>query len=135
MLFLYHKYEAARKNAKSNDEAMKEAINETMISVIGSSLTTIAGFLALCAMRFSLGKDIGIVMAKGVLMGVICVVTILPALILECDKLIEKTKHKIIFPKFIKLKNKYPFFIWTVKKADSYSNKDYVLICNDLCDK
>ena len=103
-IFLYHTYIDEKKKNSDEKESMAIAINRTLVSVVGSSLTTIAGFLALCAMRFSLGKDIGIVMAKGVLIGVICVVTILPALILECDKLIEKTKHKIIFPKFIKLK-------------------------------
>ena len=99
-IFLYHKYEAAKKNKKTNDEAMKEAINETMTSVIGSSLTTIAGFLALCSMKFGLGKDIGIVMAKGVVFGVITVLTIYPSILLLFDKFIQKTKHKPIIPKF-----------------------------------
>ena len=93
-IFLYHKYEAAKSVKKNNDEAMKDAINETMISVIGSSLTTIAGFLALCSMKFGLGKDIGLVMAKGVVFGVITVLTIYPSLILIFDNLIKKTKHK-----------------------------------------
>jgi predicted RND superfamily exporter protein len=84
---------------------MSNAIRKTFTSVLGSSLTTIAGFLALCSMNLSLGKDIGIVMAKGVLFGVISVVTILPALILECDKIIEKTKHKEILPKFTHLRD------------------------------
>ena len=114
-IFLYHSFIEEKENGRSKEDAMASAINKTLVSVVGSSLTTIAGFLALCSMRFSLGKDIGIVMAKGVLMGVVCVVTILPALILECDKLIGKTKHKIIFPKFIKLKkfiiNHYWLFI------------------------
>ena len=114
-IFLYHSFIEEKENGLSKEDAMASAINKTLVSVLGSSLTTIAGFLALCSMRFSLGKDIGIVMAKGVLMGVICVVTILPALILECDKSIGKTKHKIIFPKFIKLKefiiNHYWLFI------------------------
>lgn len=99
-IFLYHKYEAAKKNKKTNDEAMKEAINETMTSVIGSSLTTIAGFLALCSMKFGLGKDIGIVMAKGVVFGVITVLTVYPSILLLFDKFIQKTKHKPIIPKF-----------------------------------
>ena len=99
-IFLYHKYEAAKSVKKNNDEAMKDAINETMISVIGSSLTTIAGFLALCSMKFGLGKDIGLVMAKGVVFGVITVLTIYPSLILIFDNLIKKTKHKPIIPKF-----------------------------------
>ena len=99
-IFLYHKYEAAKKNKKTNEEAMKEAINETMTSVIGSSLTTIAGFLALCSMKFGLGKDIGIVMAKGVVFGVITVLTVYPSILLLFDKFIQKTKHKPIIPKF-----------------------------------
>jgi len=99
-IFLYHKYEAAKKNNKSNDEAMKDAINETMVSVIGSSLTTIAGFLALCTMKFGLGKDIGLVMAKGVIFGVLTVLTVYPSLILIFDKWIQKTKHKPLIPEF-----------------------------------
>ncbi len=125
-IFLYHKYEAARKNAKSNDEAMKEAINETMISVIGSSLTTIAGFLALCSMKFGLGKDIGLVMSKGVVFGVLTVLTVYPSLILMFDKLIRKTKHNPIIPKFkfvkpIVIKGyKYIFIIFLVLFIPAY---------------
>lgn len=103
-IFLYHSYMQEKENEKDNVKAMSVAISKTMVSVIGSSLTTIAGFLALCSMNLTLGKDIGIVMAKGVLFGVICVVTILPAMILECNRLIEKTKHKEIMPKFRHLK-------------------------------
>lgn len=99
-IFLYHKYEAAKKKYKTNDEAMSEAIQETMISVIGSSLTTIAGFLALCSMKLTLGTDIGLVMAKGVVFGVITVLTLFPSLLLVFDKLIQKTKHKPLVPKF-----------------------------------
>ena len=99
-IFLYHKYEAAKKDKKTNDEAMKEAINETMVSVIGSSLTTIAGFLALCTMKFGLGSDIGLVMAKGVVFGVFTVLTVYPSLLLIFDKLILKTKHKALIPEF-----------------------------------
>ena len=99
-IFLYHKYEAAKKTKKANDEAMSEAISETMTSVIGSSLTTVAGFLALCSMKFGLGKDIGLVMAKGVVFGVLTVLTFYPALLLMNDKLIQKTKHKSLIPKF-----------------------------------
>lgn len=104
-IFLYHSYMKEKQTAKNNEEAMAAAINKTLLSVVGSSLTTIAGFLALCSMNLTLGKDIGLVMAKGVLMGVICVVTVLPAMILQCNNLIEKTKHKEILPKFIGLKN------------------------------
>ena len=99
-IFLYHKYEAAKKNKKSKEEAMSEAITETSVSVVGSSLTTIAGFLALCTMKFGLGKDIGLVMAKGVVFGVITVLTLYPSLLLVFDNLIQKTKHKAIIPKF-----------------------------------
>ena len=104
-IFLYNSYIQEKNNFTSKEEAMSNAIRKTFTSVLGSSLTTIAGFLALCSMNLSLGKDIGIVMAKGVLFGVISVVTILPALILECDKLIEKTKHKEILPKFTHLRD------------------------------
>ena len=104
-IFLYHSFLHQKETGKSSDEAMTHAIAETFISVAGSSLTTIAGFLALCSMNLTLGRDIGIVMAKGVLLGVIGLVTILPAFILCFEKLIEKTKHKNIFPKFEKLKN------------------------------
>ena len=99
-IFLYHSYMAEKKNTSDINEAMAIAIRKTTTSVVGSSLTTIAGFLALCSMNLTLGKDIGIVMAKGVLFGLICVVTILPALILVFNKPIEKTKHKEILPKF-----------------------------------
>lgn len=99
-IILYHKYEAAKKAKKTNDEAMSEAISETMTTVIGSSLTTIAGFLALCSMKFGLGKDIGLVMAKGVVFGVLTVLTFYPTLLLMFDKLIQKTKHKPLIPKF-----------------------------------
>lgn len=104
-IFLYHSFLHQKETGKSSDEAMAHAIAETFTSVAGSSLTTIAGFLALCSMNLTLGRDIGIVMAKGVLFGVIGVVTILPAFILCFEKIIEKTKHKNIFPKFEKLKN------------------------------
>lgn len=103
-IFLYHKYEKAKEKYKSCDEAMSNAIYETMISVVGSSFTTIAGFLALCTMNLTLGKDIGIVMAKGVLIGVICVLTFFPALLLVFDKAIDKTKHKQLLPEFKKVK-------------------------------
>lgn len=76
---------------------MGHAIANTFKSVVGSSVTTVAGFSALCIMTFALGRDLGIVMGKGVIIGVICCVTILPALILVFDKPIEKTKHKPLF--------------------------------------
>ena len=77
-------------------DAMKEAINETFSSVMGSSLTTVAGFLVLCTMSLTLGKDLGIVMAKGVILGVVCVLTLFPSMLLVFDKQIEKTSHKSI---------------------------------------
>lgn len=104
-IFLYHSYKAELKDFPDKNDAMAHAISKTMVSVIGSSLTTIAGFLALCSMNLTLGKDIGIVMAKGVLFGVICVITVLPAMLLTFDKLIEKTKHKEIMPNFVGIKN------------------------------
>ena len=104
-IFLYHSYKAEKEKASNNDEAMATAIANTLVSVLGSSLTTIAGFLALCSMNLTLGKDIGLVMAKGVLIGVITAVTTLPAMLLVFDKWVEKTKHKEILPRFEKVKN------------------------------
>ena len=103
-IFLYHKYENAKKKIKNKDKAMSEAISETLVSVLGSSLTTIAGFLALCTMNLTLGKDIGIVMAKGVLMGLICVVTLFPSLLLIFDNKLSKRRHKPIIPEFNHIK-------------------------------
>ncbi len=104
-IFLYHSYMQEKEHIKDINEAMANAISKTLVSVVGSSLTTIAGFLALCSMNLTLGKDIGLVMAKGVLLGVICVVTILPSMILQLNTLIEKTKHKQILPKFTIIKD------------------------------
>ena len=104
-IFLYHKYETEKSKEKDKNKAMANAITATFKSVIGSSLTTIAGFLALCSMDLTLGKDIGIVMAKGVLFGLLCVVIIFPSLLLVFDNVIEKTKHKNFLPKFDKLTN------------------------------
>ena len=104
-IFLYHKYEQAKKNTKNKQEAAAQAINETFKSIIGSSLTTVAGFLSLCAMSLSLGTDIGLVMAKGVVWGLICVLTLFPSLLLVFDKWISKTKHKVLLPKFTHIQN------------------------------
>lgn len=104
-IFLYHKYESAKEKEKNLGKAMNVAIKETLTSVFGSSLTTIAGFLALCTMQLTLGKDIGIVMAKGVVLGVICVIILFPALLLLFDKQIEKTKHRKLLPEFTHIKN------------------------------
>ena len=98
-IFLYNQYKLFKKD-NNKKEAMELAIKETFSSILGSSLTTFAGFLALCTMQLTLGKDIGLVMAKGIVCGLITVLTILPALLLICDKLIEKTKHKVLLPKF-----------------------------------
>ena len=93
-IFLYHSYQEQKNYHSDNKEAMAAAITATIESVTGSSLTTIAGFIALCFMSFTLGLDLGIVMAKGVLFGVICCVTVLPSMVIVCDKLIAKTSHK-----------------------------------------
>lgn len=103
-IFLLHRYEE-EKDKYPNDKknAMAKAITNTVTSVFGSSTTTIAGFLALCVMELGFGKDIGLVMAKGVLIGVISTVTILPSFVLIFDKQIEKYKHKTILPQFKKV--------------------------------
>ena len=136
-IFLYHKYEHWKTIKSDKQEAMQEAISETMISVIGSSTTTIAGFLALCTMTLTLGVDIGVVMAKGVVFGVITVVTLFPALLLVCDKLVTKTAHKSVIPdlsfvKHIVLKHYkivlavfvigMPFAYYAQSKTESYYN-------------
>ena len=104
-IFLYNTYELEKKNNKDHKKAMSKAIISTFNSVLGSSLTTIAGFLALCTMSLTLGKDIGIVMAKGVLCGVVTVLTIFPAFILLFDNTIDKTKHKRLLPEFKFIQN------------------------------
>ena len=97
-IFLLNSYEENKLRFPGEKErAMGHAIANTFKSVVGSSVTTVAGFSALCIMTFALGRDLGIVMGKGVIIGVICCVTILPALILVFDKPIEKTKHKPLF--------------------------------------
>ncbi len=104
-IFLYHKYEQAKEKYSNKHKAMQEAIIETFQSILGSSLTTIAGFLALCFMDLTLGRDIGLVMAKGVVCGLITVLTLFPAFILVFDKYIEKTRHKNFFPQFDGISN------------------------------
>ncbi len=102
-IFLLNSYEENKKRFEGDKErAMAHAINATFKSVIGSSITTVAGFIALCFMTFSLGRDMGIVMAKGVVIGVLCCVTLLPALVLTFDGAIEKTTHKPLLPSFDK---------------------------------
>ena len=103
-IFLWHSYkEAKEETPDDHQEAMAVAIGNTLTSVVGSSITTVAGFIALCFMSFTLGLDLGVVMAKGVVLGVIGCVTILPSLILTFDKALEKTMHREIMPNFDKL--------------------------------
>jgi predicted RND superfamily exporter protein len=102
-IFLWHSYQEELEKTSDKNEAMANAITATFQSVIGSSITTVAGFVALCFMSFTLGLDLGVVMAKGVVFGVIGCVTILPSMILVFDGLIEKTKHKPLMPEFDRL--------------------------------
>ncbi|KYH34449.1 membrane protein YdfJ [Clostridium tepidiprofundi DSM 19306] len=114
-IFLLHRYEEELGVTDDKIEAMSEAIKKTVGSIFGSSLTTIAGFLALCSMKITLGRDIGLVMAKGVFLGIIVTVTLLPALILIFDKIIHRFSHKTVLPEFDKVANlvtnKYKLFI------------------------
>lgn len=112
-IFLWHSYQEQQQTHPDKKEAMAEAIATTFTSVIGSSTTTVAGFLALCFMSFTLGLDLGLVMAKGVVFGVICCVTVLPSMILIFDKAIEKTRHKPFMPSF--------------EKTSAFMTKHYVL--------
>lgn len=97
-IFLWHSYNEQRELTSDRNKAMENAIHETLTSVIGSSITTVAGFAALCFMTFTLGRDLGIVMAKGVIFGVIGCVTVLPSLILVLDKPLQMTKHRSLIP-------------------------------------
>ena len=115
-IFLWHSYQEYReKYPDDNNRAMAHAISNTIVSVVGSSITTVAGFVAMCFMTFTLGLDLGVVMAKGVVIGVIGCVTILPSMILVFDKAIEKTKHKSFIPDLGKIGSfvtkKYGIFI------------------------
>ena len=137
-IFLYHKYEQAKLKVKTNDEALTLAIGDTLVSIAGSSLTTIAGFLALCTMQLTLGSDIGIVMAKGVFIGVLSTVTIFPAFLLVFDKLVFKTKHKPIIPSFNVVKNfvvkhyKIILLVALVIAYPAYYVKSYYNLTKDL---
>lgn len=102
-IFLYRRYEEERKNYEDKRDAMANAIVAAFTSLSGSSLTTIAGFLALCFMRLTLGRDIGIVMAKGVVLGIATVILVLPSLVLIFDKQIDKHKHRTLIPSFDKI--------------------------------
>lgn len=105
-IFLWHSYQEQQERFQGDkNRAMAHAISGTIISVVGSSITTVAGFLALCFMSFTLGMDLGIVMAKGVIIGVICCVTVLPSMILILDKALEKCKHKALLPEFKGISN------------------------------
>lgn len=114
-IFLWHSYNEQRERCDDHKEAMAVAIKETLTSVVGSSITTVAGFAALCFMTFTLGRDLGIVMAKGVIFGVIGCVTVLPALILVLDTPLQKTKHKSLLPDMTKFAGKltkiFPLFL------------------------
>lgn len=114
-IFLWHSYNEQRTRYSDHKEAMATAINETLIAVIGSSMTTVAGFIALCFMSFTLGRDLGIVMAKGVLLGVLGCVTTLPAIIILMDGPLQKTKHKTLIPSMDKFAHKvtkvFPVFL------------------------
>ncbi len=114
-IFLWHSYNEQRELYDDHKEAMAVAIQKTLTSVVGSSITTVAGFAALCFMSFTLGKDLGIVMAKGVIFGVIGCVTVLPALILVLDKPLHATRHRSLIPDMTKLSKKickvYPAFL------------------------
>ncbi len=102
-IFLWSSYNEQKRIYSDNKEAMARAIHETVTSVIGSSITTVAGFIALCFMTFTLGRDLGIVMAKGVLLGVLGCVTVLPSMILLLDKPLGKTMHRSLIPKTKKI--------------------------------
>ncbi len=116
-IFLLNSFEENKKlYPEDKEKAMGEAITSTFVSIVSSSITTVAGFLALCVMTFALGRDLGIVMSKGVIIGVICCVTILPSLILLFDNLIEKTKHRPLIKetgKFSEFITKH-YVIWVV---------------------
>ncbi len=114
-IFLWHSYCHEKRKGTDKNTAMANAINSTLSSVVGSSITTVAGFIALCFMSFTLGLDLGIVMAKGVVIGVICCVTVLPSMILIFDKAITKTSHRPLLPSFKKVSgfivDKYYIFL------------------------
>ncbi|HBJ19291.1 MAG TPA: hypothetical protein DDY70_06120 [Clostridiales bacterium] len=114
-IFLWHSYNEEREHYPDKEEAMAHAIHATLASVLGSSITTIAGFAALCFMSFTLGRDLGLVMAKGVLLGVLGCVTVLPALILLLDTPLQKTKHRSLIPDMKKVATfvtkRFPVFL------------------------
>ena len=112
-IFLWHSYEENKDNHPGNNtKSMAKAIESTISSIVGSSVTTVAGFIALCFMSFTLGMDMGIVMAKGVVLGVIACVTVLPSIILVFDKAIEKTRHKQLLPDFKRIPKFITKYYW-----------------------
>ena len=115
-IFLWHSYQENQERFPGDKKrAMAHAISNTVSSVVASSVTTVAGFVAMCFMTFTLGLDLGIVMAKGVVLGVLCCVTVLPAMILTFDGALEKTRHRALLPKFDKMgtfaTRKFPIFL------------------------
>ena len=114
-IFLWHSYNEQREKYSDHKEAMAVAIHDTLTSVVGSSITTVAGFAALCFMTFTLGLDLGLVMAKGVILGVLACVTVLPAMVLILDKPLQKTKHRCLIPDMTKFAGKlvkiFPVFL------------------------
>lgn len=115
-IFLWHSYQENQERFPGDKKrAMAHAISNTVSSVVASSVTTVAGFVAMCFMTFTLGLDLGIVMAKGVVLGVLCCVTVLPAMILTFDGALEKTRHRALIPKFDKMgtfaTRKFPIFL------------------------
>ena len=114
-IFLWNSYKEKKALLDDRDEAMAQAVHQTFSSVLGSSLTTIAGFVAICFMSFTLGKDLGIVMSKGVLLGVLGTITFLPCLIRMLDGAIEKTTHKVLLP--------------DVGRISHFITKHYVPLC------
>ena len=114
-IFLWHSYNEQREKYSDHKEAMAVAIHDTLTSVVGSSITTVAGFAALCFMTFTLGLDLGLVMAKGVILGVLACVTVLPAMVLILDKPLQKTKHRYLIPDMTKFAGKlvklFPVFL------------------------
>ena len=114
-IFLWHSYNEQREKHPDHKEAMAVAIHDTLTSVVGSSITTVAGFAALCFMTFTLGLDLGLVMAKGVILGVLACVTVLPAMVLILDKPLQKTKHRCLIPDMTKFARKlvkiFPVFL------------------------
>lgn len=114
-IFLWNSYNEQKTLYTDPKEAMAHAINDTLVSVVGSSVTTVAGFISLCFMSFTMGRDLGIVMAKGVVLGVIGCVTVLPAMILSLDKILNKTNHRPLIPEMRRFSGKiikvFPVFL------------------------